>query len=99
MQPALTTRYSLVIPVYRNAENIDALLAGCLSLHQALERRLEVVLVVDGSPDDSHAQLQEKLPGSGLRAGSAVVLVIEDHLFLKADQPEWTGPINAFAAD
>lgn len=27
------------------------------------------------------------------------VLVIEDHLFLKADQPEWTGPINAFAAD
>lgn len=68
MQPALTPRYSLVIPVYRNAENIDALLAACLSLHQALERRLEVVLVVDGSPDDSHAQLQEKLPGSGLRA-------------------------------
>ena len=27
------------------------------------------------------------------------VLVIEDHLFLKADQPEWTGPINTFAPD
>lgn len=68
MQPALTPLYSLVIPVYRNAENIDALLPACLELHQALERRLEVIFVVDGSPDDSHAQLLEKLPGSGLRA-------------------------------
>lgn len=68
MQPVLTPLYSLVIPVYRNAENIDALLPACLELHQALERRLEVIFVVDGSPDDSHAQLLEKLPGSGLRA-------------------------------
>lgn len=27
------------------------------------------------------------------------VLVIEDYLFLKADQPAWTGPVNAFAPD
>jgi glycosyltransferase involved in cell wall biosynthesis len=68
MQPVLTPRYSLIIPVYRNSENIDELLPACRGLHTALDGRLEVIFVVDGSPDDSHAQLLAKLPATGLRA-------------------------------
>lgn len=68
MQPVLAPRYSLVIPVYRNSENIDDLLQACQALHLELERHLEVIFVVDGSPDDSYAQLLGKIPASGLRA-------------------------------
>lgn len=68
MQSVLNPRYSLVIPVYRNADNIDELLPACRALHDALDDLLEVIFVVDGSPDDSHAQLLAKLPASGLRA-------------------------------
>ncbi|KRA46639.1 glycosyltransferase family 2 protein [Pseudoxanthomonas sp. Root630] len=68
MQPVLNPRYSLIIPVYRNAENIDELVPACRALHEALDSRLEVIFVVDGSPDDSHARLKARLPSSGLRA-------------------------------
>lgn len=68
MQPVLSPRYSLVIPVYRNSENIAELLPACRALHTRLAKQLEVIFVVDGSPDDSYAQLLEKLPSSGLRA-------------------------------
>jgi glycosyltransferase involved in cell wall biosynthesis len=52
---------SLVIPVYRNAENVAPLLAALEELAGRL-RDLEVVFVVDGSPDDSHLQLLTSLP-------------------------------------
>jgi glycosyltransferase involved in cell wall biosynthesis len=68
MQPLVTPRYSLVIPVYRNAGSIDALLKAVGAMQLKLENRLETVFVVDGSPDDSHAQLRNRLPNSGLRA-------------------------------
>ncbi|PJK01614.1 glycosyltransferase [Lysobacteraceae bacterium NML03-0222] len=70
MQPVLSThpRYSLVIPVYKNSENIDTLIPACQKLQQALNNQLETIFVVDGSPDDSHYQLQQKLPSSALRA-------------------------------
>lgn len=68
MQQLLSPRYSLVIPVYRNAESIDTLLAVVLGLQVKLDNRLETVFVVDGSPDDCYWQLQTKLPASGLRA-------------------------------
>ncbi|PJK14213.1 glycosyltransferase [Lysobacteraceae bacterium NML07-0707] len=68
MQPILTPDYSLVIPVYKNSENIKELLPACQGLQQALGKRLEIIFVVDGSPDDSHLQLQTQLPQSGLRA-------------------------------
>jgi glycosyltransferase involved in cell wall biosynthesis len=45
-------RYSLVIPVYRNEENIPDLIEALLGLEQRLSG-LEVVFVVDGSPDRS----------------------------------------------
>jgi glycosyltransferase involved in cell wall biosynthesis len=59
---------SLVIPVYRNAANIPPLLAALGELRSELGESLEVVLVVDGSPDDSAAQLRRSLPSSGLDA-------------------------------
>lgn len=68
MQPVLSPRYSLIIPVYRNAGSINELLQACGGLHEALGRRLEIIFVVDGSPDDCYAQLLRKLPDSGLRA-------------------------------
>mgnify|MGYP001074657467 CR=1 FL=1 len=68
MQQLLNPRYSLVVPVYRNAGSIDALLDAVHAMQLKLENRLETVFVVDGSPDDCHIQLQSKLPNGGLRA-------------------------------
>lgn len=68
MQAVLAPRYSLVIPVYRNSENIVDLLQACRGLHADLDGQLETIFVVDGSPDDSYAQLYSRLPASGLRA-------------------------------
>lgn len=53
---------SLIIPVYRNAESIDRLLAAAAEMHDALDGKFEVVFVVDGSPDQSWAMLRERLP-------------------------------------
>ena len=60
--------YSLVIPVYRNRESLPELLRELRTLRAALPQRLEVLFVVDGSPDDSHAWLKAELPRSGLDA-------------------------------
>ena len=63
---ALTgTRYSLIIPVYRNEETLDALLAALQSIAAELDHKLEVVFVVDGSPDRSYPILRERLPAAG----------------------------------
>jgi glycosyltransferase involved in cell wall biosynthesis len=59
------TRCSLVIPVYKNAETIDALLEAITVLYARLDRSLEAVFVVDGSPDASYALLKAKLPQAG----------------------------------
>lgn len=68
-QPAPpTTRYSLVIPVYHSEETLPALLAALAGVARALEDRLEVVFVVDGSPDRSHAILRDRLPAAGFPA-------------------------------
>ncbi|MEN8181265.1 MAG: glycosyltransferase family 2 protein [Myxococcota bacterium] len=60
--------YSLIVPVYRNQDSIPDLLEVLRGLHRELEGRLEVVLVVDGSPDASASLLREQLPKSGLRS-------------------------------
>jgi glycosyltransferase involved in cell wall biosynthesis len=54
---------SLVVPIYKNAANISALIDCLRDLHGALPDGLEAVLVVDGSPDDSYERLRESLPG------------------------------------
>jgi glycosyltransferase involved in cell wall biosynthesis len=55
---------SLIVPVYRNAENIEDLVAA-LRLLDAEVGGMEVVFVVDGSPDDSGAMLLTQRPGFG----------------------------------
>lgn len=49
---------SLVIPVYKNAENIDDLITAVESLNK-VTGGLEVVFVIDGSPDDSGLLLMQ----------------------------------------
>ena len=53
---------SLVVPVYKNEENLDRLLSEIERLDEKLGRRLEVVFVVDGSPDRSLEILSARLP-------------------------------------
>ncbi len=53
---------SLVIPVYRNEESIPSLLTALTELAASMPEALEVVFVVDGSPDRSHELLGEQLP-------------------------------------
>lgn len=59
---------SLIIPVYKNAENIPPLLEAVEGLHETLGGELEVVFVVDGSPDDSLLILGQRLPEAGFQS-------------------------------
>lgn len=59
---------SLIIPVYRNEGSIPELLAAVQGLHQQLAGALEVVFVIDGSPDRCHELLRTQLPATGLNA-------------------------------
>ena len=59
---------SLVLPVYKNEENLDRLLAAMVELNQGFPEELEVIFVVDGSPDRCHEILEQRLPGTGLRS-------------------------------
>jgi glycosyltransferase involved in cell wall biosynthesis len=54
-------KYSLVIPVYKNEDNLPSLVAALDGLSAQLGHTLEVVFVVDGSPDASFVRLQELL--------------------------------------
>ena len=64
----MATRYSLVVPVFKNEPTIPDLVAALVRLDGELGGGLEVVLVVDGSPDRSLAALLEALPATGLTA-------------------------------
>lgn len=57
--------FSIVIPVYQNAENIAPLLARLRELMTDLPAGTEVVFVVDGSPDNSYELLAAALPEAG----------------------------------
>ena len=52
-------KYSIIVPVYKNEASIPRLLEALTSLNQALNNELEVVFVVDGSPDQSYALLRQ----------------------------------------
>jgi len=52
---------SLVIPVYKNELNIPTLLEALKKMDTELSNDLEVVFVVDGSPDRSYEMLKERL--------------------------------------
>jgi len=52
--------YSLVIPVYKNEQSIPDLLESLKKIDNALDGQLEIVFVVDGSPDQSYALLRDR---------------------------------------
>jgi glycosyltransferase involved in cell wall biosynthesis len=53
---------SVVVPVYRNEATLPELLAQLARLQADIDAELEVVFVIDGSPDNSHALLKTRLP-------------------------------------
>jgi glycosyltransferase involved in cell wall biosynthesis len=55
---------SIVIPVFRNEKNIDRLVQELERIAAIAPMRIEVVLVVDGSPDRSLELLRRALPGT-----------------------------------
>ena len=61
MRPEPCPRYSIVVPVYRNEETLPAVLERVGELARTLDGTLEVVFVVDGSPDASAALLRRAL--------------------------------------
>lgn len=54
--------YSLVIPVYKNEASLPDLLEALEDLDGGLDGQLEVVFVIDGSPDESMRVLELSLP-------------------------------------
>jgi glycosyltransferase involved in cell wall biosynthesis len=61
-------RFSVVVPVYGNEQTLAALLAQIEGLAAGVDGPLEVVFVVDGSPDGSLVLLRRLLAESALRA-------------------------------
>jgi polyisoprenyl-phosphate glycosyltransferase len=53
--------YSIIVPVYKNEENIPRLLDALVDMFIKLDNKLEVVFVIDGSPDRSFEILKNKL--------------------------------------
>jgi glycosyltransferase involved in cell wall biosynthesis len=54
--------YSLIIPLYKNEANLPALLQCMAEMSKTLQGKLEVVCVVDGSPDQCYNILKTELP-------------------------------------
>ncbi len=55
---------SLVIPIFKNEENIPSLIKAVAKLETQIEAPFEAVFVVDGSPDESFLRLREALPNA-----------------------------------
>ncbi len=66
--PASAPANSLVVPIYRNANSIPALVEAIAGIAQQVQGGFEAIFVVDGSPDDSHERLLELLADAPLRA-------------------------------
>lgn len=59
---------SLVVPIYRNASSITALVETVNQIADQTDGELEAIFVLDGSPDDSRERLLRALGVSSLRA-------------------------------
>jgi glycosyltransferase involved in cell wall biosynthesis len=57
---------SLVIPIYKNEPTLERLLDAVLDLNRRLPQGLEVVFVIDGSPDRCLEILRQRLPSIAL---------------------------------
>ncbi len=62
----MTISYSLIIPVYRNESFLPRVLEAVRGIAAGTAGTLEVVFVIDGSPDRSEAWLAEHLPAFAL---------------------------------
>ena len=60
--------YSIVIPVYKNEASIPDLLLTLHGINKRLNSPLEVVFVVDGSPDECFQRLAAELPTAAFKA-------------------------------
>ncbi|CAN5273831.1 glycosyltransferase family 2 protein [soil metagenome] len=60
--------YSLVIPVYKNEDSIELLISTLGQLSKDLGGELEIVFVIDGSPDRSQELIEKLLPSSHIQA-------------------------------
>lgn len=56
---------SLIIPVYKNQDSIPDLFQALEQLNRDLDGHLEVVFVIDGSPDQSSNLIHEQMPAAG----------------------------------
>lgn len=54
-------KYSLIIPVYKNQASIPRLIEALKSMDDELNGLMEVVFVVDGSPDQSYTILRDEI--------------------------------------
>lgn len=54
-------KYSIIVPLYKNEESIKALLEALVDINKKLTSPLEVVFVIDGSPDQCCALLRATL--------------------------------------
>jgi glycosyltransferase involved in cell wall biosynthesis len=91
--------YSLVIPVFRNEASLPELLRALADLNEGLARDLEVVFVVDGSPDRCAEILEAELPRQTFR--SKLVLLSRNFgafAALRAGLAEASGPWFAVMA-
>lgn len=59
--PAERPLFSLIVPVYRNEGSLPELLAQVAAMASRLAGRLELMIVVDASPDGSYGYLLENL--------------------------------------
>lgn len=55
---------TIVVPVYRNEDNVPALLQRLADLHARVPGGIRALLVVDGSPDRSFERLRDGLAGA-----------------------------------
>ena len=60
--------FTIVIPVYKNEGSISALLEKLEGMRARVNGPLEIVFVVDGSPDQSFERLRAKLPSCSFRS-------------------------------
>jgi glycosyltransferase involved in cell wall biosynthesis len=61
-------RYSIVVSVYRNALTLPAVVEVLSGFSGELDGPLEVIFVIDGSPDQSETILRELLPNAPFRS-------------------------------
>jgi glycosyltransferase involved in cell wall biosynthesis len=57
---------SIVIPIYKNEDSLSELVLALSKVQNELNFPLEVVFVIDGSPDNSHSQLLKLIPIQGI---------------------------------